>query len=276
MAGFLFYRMSKSPAFQFYAADFMIGIMGMSDEEVGIYIKMLATQWLHGSLPNCKKTIKKMINSRKIPSEMVMRKFVISDDGFLRNERMEKVREKQKSFVETRKENANKRWNKEQNEDALAMHVHSKEPCINDALHLHLHSSSSTSSSKNNTLHTTLKESECVIESPFLDSPPEAAKTMQQLMSEINKLRPSWGKLAMWTRSEMEQLRGGAASQMQSLADEDWQLLKAYFESTQDGYFRPDNRSKFCESFSGIWTACERWKKATNYKSPNSTDRLYY
>ena len=52
--------MSKSPAFQFYAADFMIGIMGMSDEEVGIYIKMLATQWLHGSLPNCKKTIKKM------------------------------------------------------------------------------------------------------------------------------------------------------------------------------------------------------------------------
>lgn len=144
--------MSKSPAFQFYAADFMIGIMGMSDEEVGIYIKMLATQWLHGSLPNCKKTIKKMINSRKVPSEMVMRKFVISDDGFLRNERMEKVREKQKSFVETRKENANKRWNKEQNDDALAMHVHSKEPCINDALHLHSSSSTSRVLSKDNTL----------------------------------------------------------------------------------------------------------------------------
>jgi len=120
------------------------------------------------------------------------------------------------------------------------------------------------------------KASECVIESPFLDSPPEAAKTMQQLMSEINKLRPSWGKLAVWTRSEMEQLRGGTASQMQSLADDDWQLLKAYFESTQDGYFRPDNRSKFCESFSGIWTACERWKKATQYRAPNSKDSLYH
>jgi len=59
--------MSKSPAFQFYAADFMIGIMGMSDDDVGVYIKMLSTQWLHGSLPNCRKTIKNMINSRKVP-----------------------------------------------------------------------------------------------------------------------------------------------------------------------------------------------------------------
>jgi uncharacterized protein YdaU (DUF1376 family) len=153
MAGFLLTKiMSKSPAFQFYAADFMIGIMGMTDEEVGIYIKMLSTQWLHGSLPNCKKTIKKMINSRKVPSEMVMRKFSISDDGFLRNERMEKVREKQKSFIETRKENANKRWNKPENENALAMHVHDGSICKTDALHLHSSSSSSRVLSKDNTL----------------------------------------------------------------------------------------------------------------------------
>ena len=130
----------------------MIGIMGMTDEEVGIYIKMLSTQWLHGSLPNCKKTIKKMINSRKVPSEMVMRKFSISDDGFLRNERMEKVREKQKSFIETRKENANKRWNKPENDDALAMHVHDGSICKTDALHLHSSSSTSRVLSKDNTL----------------------------------------------------------------------------------------------------------------------------
>ena len=135
----------------------------------------------------------------------------------------------------------------------------------------------SSSTSISTTIHTTPpQESACVIESPFLDSPPEAAKTMQQLMSEINKLRPSWGKLSMWTRSEMEQLRGGTASQMQSLVDDDWKILKAYFESTQEGYFRPDNRSKFCESFSGIWTACERWKKATGYRAPNSRDSLYH
>lgn len=142
-------KMSKPPAFQFYAADFMIGIMGMSDEEVGIYIKMLSTQWLHGSLPNCQKTIKKMINSRKFPSEIVMRKFAICEDGFLRNERMETVREKQKSFADTRKENANKRWEKDKNDNALAMHVHNQKPCITHALHT---SSSSTKVlSKDNT-----------------------------------------------------------------------------------------------------------------------------
>ena len=145
-------KMSKPPAFQFYAADFMIGIMGMSDEEVGIYIKMLSTQWLHGSLPNCQKTIKKMINSRKFPSEIVMRKFAICEDGFLRNERMETVREKQKSFADTRKENANKRWEKEKNDNALAMHVHNEKPCINDALHLQSSSSSTRVLSKDNTL----------------------------------------------------------------------------------------------------------------------------
>jgi hypothetical protein len=84
-----------------------------------------------------------MINSRKVPSEMVLRKFVICDDGFLRNERMETVREKQKSFADTRKNNANKRWEKSKNGDALAMHVHDGSICITDALH----SSSSTSSS---------------------------------------------------------------------------------------------------------------------------------
>jgi uncharacterized protein YdaU (DUF1376 family) len=144
--------MNKSPAFQFYAADFMIGIMGMSDDDVGVYIKMLSTQWLHGSLPNCRKTIKNMINSRKVPSEIVLRKFNLCDDGFLRNERLEKERAKQKSFAESRKENANKRWNKGQNENALAMHVHDGSTCITDAFLLQSSSSTSRVLSKDNTL----------------------------------------------------------------------------------------------------------------------------
>jgi uncharacterized protein YdaU (DUF1376 family) len=137
--------MSKPPAFQFYAADFMIGIMGMSDEETGAYIKMLSTQWLHGSLPNCKKTIKKMINLRKVPSEIVMRKFAICDDGFLRNERMETVRQKQIIYAETMKNNANSRWNKKKEADALAMQMHYESICKTDALHSSSSSSTSTS-----------------------------------------------------------------------------------------------------------------------------------
>jgi hypothetical protein len=56
---------------------------------------------------------------------------------------METVREKQKSFADTRKSNANKRWDKEKNENALAMHVHDRSICITDALHLQSSSSSS-------------------------------------------------------------------------------------------------------------------------------------
>lgn len=268
--------MNKSPAFQFYPADFMIGIMGMSDEETGVYIKMLSTQWLHGSLPNCKKTIKKMINSRRVPSEMVMRKFAICDDGFLRNERMESVREKQKSFVATRKDNANKRWGKERNENALAMHVHDGSICKTDALLLQSSSSSSTSIIKDTTHTIREKESGCVIESPFVDLPKESKKTMDELMAKINNLRPSWIKLARWTRDEMEQLRGGVASQMETLTDDDWQLLKDFLNSTQAGYFRPDQRKKLCESFSGIWSTCERWKTETKYRTNNGKNALYH
>jgi uncharacterized protein YdaU (DUF1376 family) len=268
--------MSKPPAFQFYAADFMIGIMGMTDDEIGVYIKMLCTQWLHGSLPNCKKTIKKMINSRKVPSEMVLRKFVICDDGFLRNERMETVREKQKSFADTRKNNANKRWDKEKNENALAMHVHDRSICKNDALHSSSSTSSSTSIIKDTTHTIKKKESVCVIESPFDDLPKETKSTMDELMAKINGLKPSWQKLARWTRNEMEALRGGVASQMETLTDDDWQLLKDFLNSSQAGYFRPDQRAKLCESFSGIWSTCERWKTETKYKTNKGKKSLFY
>lgn len=142
--------MSKAPAFQFYAADFMIGIMGMSDEETGVYIKMLSTQWLHGSLPNCKKAIKKMINSCKVPSEIVMRKFAICDDGFLRNERMEIVRQKQIIYANTMKNNANSRWNKKKNADAIAMQMHDDSICKTDALHSSSSSSTTTTTPKTN------------------------------------------------------------------------------------------------------------------------------
>lgn len=132
--------MSKSPAFQFYAGDFLVGTMGMADDEVGIYIKMLAFQWERGSLPNCPKTIRKMINSKRIPNENVLEKFQVCDDGTLKNGRLEAEREKQQSFRESRIANANKRWEKECTSNARA----SRSTCKNDALQ----SSSSSSSSE--------------------------------------------------------------------------------------------------------------------------------
>lgn len=88
----------KAPAFQFYAADFLIGVMGMSDEEVGIYMRMLCFQWIKGGLPACPKEIKRLIGSKKPPSSDVMEKFSLVIDGKVHNERMESERQKQADF----------------------------------------------------------------------------------------------------------------------------------------------------------------------------------
>jgi hypothetical protein len=94
------------------------------------------------------------------------------------------------------------------------------------------------------------------------------------LMGAIDSIRSSWQKIP-WSHEDRAALTK-YKEQLAALTDDDLQILKAYFESTAEGYFRPDNRSKFCESLSGIWTACERWKKATGYRAPNSRDSLYY
>lgn len=43
--------MGKAPAFQFYAADFLVGTLEMTLEEIGLYIKLLALSWDKGPLP---------------------------------------------------------------------------------------------------------------------------------------------------------------------------------------------------------------------------------
>lgn len=124
----------KSPSFQFYASDFLVGIMGMTDEEVGVYIKMLALQWVKDGLPTDPKAIKTAINSRKIPSENVLRKFIANDDGTLRNERLELERQKQENFRASRAENASKRWGKRCTSNARASGSIPGSTCKTDAL----------------------------------------------------------------------------------------------------------------------------------------------
>jgi hypothetical protein len=114
------------------------------------------------------------------------------------------------------------------------------------------------------------------------NTPMQAANTVTSipddeavlLMGAIDSIRSSWQKIPWNNEDRAAMIK--YQEQLAALTDDDLQVLKAYFESTAEGYFRPDNRSKFCESLSGIWTACERWKKATGYRAPNSRDSLYY
>lgn len=117
----------------------------------------------------------------------------------------------------------------------------------------------------------------CVIESPFSESPPEAGITMQQLMDKINELRPAWKRVPRWNRNEMESLRNGSASQIQSLTDDDWQLLKAFYDHPDDkAWFKFEQRSKLVENIASTLANADKWKKATGYRAPNSRDSLYY
>ena len=40
-----------SPAFQFYPADFLTATAEWTDQEVGIYIRLLANEWINESIP---------------------------------------------------------------------------------------------------------------------------------------------------------------------------------------------------------------------------------
>ena len=44
--------MGKSPAFRLYASDFYMDTQTWSNEEVGVYLRLLLYQWINGSIPN--------------------------------------------------------------------------------------------------------------------------------------------------------------------------------------------------------------------------------
>lgn len=90
--------MSKAPAFQFYADDFLAGTMDMTALEVGVFMRLLCHQWNRGGLPKDMDRLQKMAGSKV--STMVLEKFSEGADGMLRNSRLEKERDKQNEYRE--------------------------------------------------------------------------------------------------------------------------------------------------------------------------------
>jgi uncharacterized protein YdaU (DUF1376 family) len=110
--------MAKSPAFQFYAADFLTDTAEMTDQEVGVYIRLLSHQWVNGSLhsdPN------RLANGVAIGVVSVWdelkHKFPVDEDGRRRNPRLEETRQQQQAYrdkqAEAGREGAKKRWAKD-------------------------------------------------------------------------------------------------------------------------------------------------------------------
>jgi len=244
---------ASAPAFQFYAADFLVGTMGMSDEDVGVYIKMLAFQWDRGGLPSCPKAIKTTINSKRKPSETVMKKFTIGSDGLVRNERLEKEREKQLSFRESRSDNAKKRWEKESTSNARA----SGSTCKTDALQ-----SSSSSSPSSSKLPTVASKQE-----------QRAGGALLELVPKVNSLRAEWQKMPHLSATEMYTLQGCAHS-LEGLDESSWSLMRdflAYVPRGAEKIYQVRSREKFLQTPVDTLTAATEWKKTQGWAVQSST-----
>lgn len=111
--------MNKPPAFPFYAQDFLTGVVYLTNEEIGIYIKMLCKQWTDGKIPKKRLGFLVGLDWDKFSNELRLK---FNDKGdYLINERLEKEREKKINFQEKQRENGKKggRPPKNKNQETL-------------------------------------------------------------------------------------------------------------------------------------------------------------
>ena len=165
----------KSPAFQFYAADFVMDTQSWTAEEVGVYVRLLCSEWVNGSIPpmpeadstangkpmaqpmeNPKRALNRLARIAGISEEQLLKvwpqvgeKFSRGEDGNFYNSRLEHEREKQITYRKEKGKSgtagAEKRWNPSRHTgqtDGTAMDLPMANGMANDS------SSSSSSSSK--------------------------------------------------------------------------------------------------------------------------------
>jgi uncharacterized protein YdaU (DUF1376 family) len=141
---------SKSPAFQFYPQDFLVGTAMLSAEETGAYIRLLCYSWTHDGLPDDDAQLQRLAGCDGNAMASIRHKFGMCEDGKLRNARQEEVRNKQIEYKNAQKANAEKRWQKQQKTgSSIPSHIPphmpshmpsyesgiSQQACQSDALH---------------------------------------------------------------------------------------------------------------------------------------------
>jgi len=89
---------NNPPAFQFYPQDFLTGVMYLTMEERGMYITLLSIQWSKNKIPKKRLGFILGIEWEEVP-ELVKEKFIDQGD-YLINERLFKISEERRLFVE--------------------------------------------------------------------------------------------------------------------------------------------------------------------------------
>jgi uncharacterized protein YdaU (DUF1376 family) len=92
--------MAKDPALLFYTSDFLTGTMFLSNEQIGKYIRLLCAQHQKGRLEE-----KDMLNVCLTYDKHVFSKFIVDEDGFYYNKRMEEEALKRKNYSDSRRKN---------------------------------------------------------------------------------------------------------------------------------------------------------------------------
>ena len=81
----------SAPAFQFYAEDFFCGVVDMTDEECGIYIKLLAVCWSKDGVTEA--MIRTVTTNSEAALSILKAKFELHDDGRFRHKRLVEQRD---------------------------------------------------------------------------------------------------------------------------------------------------------------------------------------
>ena len=94
---------SNPPAFQFYAQDWMTGVMDLTMEERGIYITLLSIQWIKNKIPKKRLGFFIGMEWEDVP-EMVQQKFEDHGD-YLINRRLFTIADERKKFIDKQRLN---------------------------------------------------------------------------------------------------------------------------------------------------------------------------
>ena len=100
--------MSKPPAFQMYASDFYMDTITWTNEEIGVYLRLLLYEWINKDLPEDPEKLKKIvkISSKKFKKifPSMSHKFIKNNKNNLINPRLEAEREKQLNYLKLQSE----------------------------------------------------------------------------------------------------------------------------------------------------------------------------
>jgi uncharacterized protein YdaU (DUF1376 family) len=259
----------KYPAFQFYPADFLVGVAELTTEAVGAYILLLCRQWDKGSIPDDQQ--KCAVIARTTPDAIasLWHKFgIVVADG-RQNERMETVRASLIEYSEKQAASAGKRWGKsERNANAMPSHqktmpMHSKRiakrianalptQCQDDATSMPNGCSSSSSSSsilplsspkgdstsENDSQHSRSAEPAEKKETPPADEPPApgSREAIDLTEREICALFPGRRQLG----SGYKRLLGDIADSL-PLPAETWRHLRTMLIAKKNAGPEPEN-----------------------------------